>query len=70
MGNYSKVYGSMGAIIILMVWLYLTSYAWIIGGEVNAIGNGLPVYEVKTMEQRMAGSVAPPPMPSPIMPNS
>ena len=28
-------------------------------GEVNAIDNGLPVYEVKTMDQRMAASVAP-----------
>jgi len=36
MSDYNKVYGPMGAIIILMVWLYLTSYALIIGGEVNA----------------------------------
>lgn len=37
MGNYSKVYGPMGAIIILMVWLYLTSFAMLVGGEVNAL---------------------------------
>jgi membrane protein len=37
MGNYSKVYGPMGAIIILMVWLYLTSFALLVGGEVNAL---------------------------------
>ncbi len=36
MGNYDNVYGPMGAIIILMIWLYLTSYALLIGGEVNA----------------------------------
>ncbi len=37
MGNYSRIYGSMGAVIILMVWLYITSFALIIGGEINAI---------------------------------
>ncbi len=37
MGNYSKVYGPMGAIIILMIWLYLTSFALLIGGEFNAL---------------------------------
>jgi membrane protein len=37
MGNYNKIYGPMGAIIILMVWLYLTSLTLIIGGEVNAL---------------------------------
>jgi membrane protein len=36
-GNYNKVYGPMGAIIILMLWLYLTSYALLIGGEINAL---------------------------------
>jgi membrane protein len=37
MGHYSKVYGPMGAIIILMIWLYLTSFALLVGGEVNAL---------------------------------
>lgn len=37
MGNYSRIYGSMGAIVILMIWLYITSFALIIGGEINAI---------------------------------
>lgn len=37
MGNYSKVYGPMGAIIILLFWLYLTSFSLLIGGQVNAM---------------------------------
>jgi len=35
--NYSVVYGSLGAVIILMLWLYLTGVTILIGGEVNAI---------------------------------
>jgi membrane protein len=37
LSSYNKVYGSMGTIIVLMVWLYLTSYALLIGGELNAL---------------------------------
>ena len=35
--NYSVVYGSLGAVIILMLWFYLTGVAILVGGEVNAI---------------------------------
>ena len=35
-GNYSKIYGSIGAIIALMSWLYLSSIIILIGGEINA----------------------------------
>jgi membrane protein len=40
MGQYSQVYGSLGAIVVLMIWLYLTSFVLLIGGEVNAIRSG------------------------------
>jgi membrane protein len=36
-GNYSKVYGPMGALVVLMLWFYFTSFALLIGGEVNAL---------------------------------
>lgn len=36
-GRYATLYGSLGAIIVLMLWLYLTGIIFIIGGEVNAV---------------------------------
>lgn len=35
--NYSATYGSIGGIIILMLWLYITGMVLMIGGLVNAI---------------------------------
>jgi membrane protein len=34
--NYSRTYGSLGAAIILLLWFYVTSLAFLIGGEINA----------------------------------
>ncbi|MFJ8267663.1 YihY/virulence factor BrkB family protein [Peribacillus asahii] len=35
-GHYSTTYGSLGGIIILMIWFYLSGIIIIIGGEINA----------------------------------
>lgn len=34
--SYSKTYGSLGAVIILMLWFYLTGLSFLIGSQINA----------------------------------
>jgi membrane protein len=48
-GNYNKVYGSLGAVIIFLVWMWLSNVAILLGAEFNAelereraIAGGLP----------------------------
>ena len=35
--SYNKAYGSLGAVIILMLWMYLTGMALLIGGAINSV---------------------------------
>ena len=34
--TYSRTYGSLGAVIILLFWFYVTGFAFLIGGEINS----------------------------------
>lgn len=34
--SYSKTYGSLGAVMILMLWFYVTGLAFLIGSQINA----------------------------------
>ncbi|MGL5245919.1 MAG: YihY/virulence factor BrkB family protein [Sarcina sp.] len=35
--NYSRLYGGLGAVFILMTWLFISSIILLLGGEVNAV---------------------------------
>jgi membrane protein len=45
--NYSKIYGSLGTVIILMFWLYLTALVILIGGAINGILDELSPEELE-----------------------
>ncbi len=36
-GNYSLIYGALGAVVVLMIWLYLSAATLIMGAEVNGV---------------------------------
>lgn len=35
-GDYNKTFGSLGAVVVLLMWFYLSAYAICIGAEINA----------------------------------
>jgi membrane protein len=54
---YSITYGSLGAVIILLMWFYVTGLMLLLGAEINS------EIEAAAAEKRLAGPSAPPPSP-------
>ncbi len=36
LGNYNVTYGSIGGVIVLMTWFYISGFIFLMGGEINA----------------------------------
>ncbi|WP_162806365.1 YihY/virulence factor BrkB family protein [Sphingosinicella terrae] len=67
-GTYNATYGSLGAVIVFLTWLYLTAYIVLLGAELNAIvelkaGSGEAEDEAAP-ERAPASMHAPAPAPS------
>jgi membrane protein len=45
LGTYAIYYGSLAAVAVLLVWLYLTSLALLLGAEVNALLEGVGAHQ-------------------------
>lgn len=52
-GNYNATYGSLGAVVVLLTWLYLSSYLLLFGAELNS------ELEHQTAEDTTAGAPKP-----------
>jgi membrane protein len=51
-GSYNKTYGSLGAVVIFLVWLWLTNVAILLGAELNAeIARGRQIAAGQSEEQ-------------------
>lgn len=47
--SYNKAYGSLGAVMIMMLWLYLTALALMIGGVINSVLHAMRVARDDTL---------------------
>ena len=48
-GNYNRSYGAVGAVIVLMLWLYLSSWVMLIGAQLNVtVGEAMQLAKLKS----------------------
>lgn len=54
-GSYNETYGSLGAVVILLLWLWISAIAVLLGAEVNAQAELQTVEDTTTGPQRPMG---------------
>ena len=64
-GNYSAVYGSLGAVVALLMWLYISAFAVLLGAAMNAVLDPAdapadPTVADRAAADRVAGTKATP----------
>ena len=59
-GSYNVTYGSIGGVIVLMTWFYLSGFVFLMGGEINAILED-QAPDGKVLGARAPGEAPPPP---------
>jgi membrane protein len=59
-GSYNVTFGSIGGVVLLMTWFYITGFIFVMGGEINAILEAASD-EGKASGARAAGEAPPPP---------
>jgi membrane protein len=52
-GSYGTVYGSLGGVIILLLWFYVTGFAFLVGGEVNSIIEHATIHNSEAKGQKL-----------------
>jgi membrane protein len=58
-GSYNVTYGSIGGVIVLLTWFYITGFILLMGGEINAI------VEDASLDGKQSGARAPNQVPPP-----
>ena len=54
-GDYDAAYGSLGAVVVLMMWLYLSAYAVLLGALINAEAERQTARDTTTGQDRPMG---------------
>ena len=63
-GNYNATYGSLGAVIVFLTWLYLTAYIVLLGAELNSeLEQRANSRSAEPAPRQAAGKTAPPAAP-------
>ena len=55
-GNYARTYGALAGVVVMLLWLWLTSYVVLLGAEINAEAEGQTVRDSTQGPDRPLGS--------------